>query len=195
MADEKRKMSERSLENLKLGAESRRQGKVRHNFTILPETVQWLKCSGNASEAIDNLVFAALDQKLFSINTHDRIDKEQVLSNNTHDQKEEPSTVSNDVYEQKIKELNQSLEETYLELSTVRSQLAESQGENNFQETRWKLTNRMNNEFVEQRQKDKAKIVDLLKPALKFPGNNAAPIKAQIRAVLALLDDVPNLEA
>ncbi len=112
MADEKRKMSERSLENLKLGAESRRQGKVRCNFTILPETIQWLKCSGNASSAIDNLVFAALNQKLFSKNIHDR--------------KEELSTVSNDVYERKIQELEQSLEETYQELSKMRSLLEES---------------------------------------------------------------------
>lgn len=184
MTDEKRKMSERSLENLKLGAESRRQGKVRHNFTILPETVQWLKCSGNASEAIDNLVFAALDKKLFSTNTHDRIDKEQTLSNNTHERIEEPNTVSNNAYNQRVLELNLSLEETYLELSTVRSCLEESR------EREQLLTYQLN--YCQQ---DRAKIIDLLKPALKFPGNNAAPIKAQIRAVLALLDDAQKSEA
>jgi hypothetical protein len=178
MTDEKRKMSERSLENLKLGAESRRQGKVRHNFTILPETVQWLKSSGNASEAIDNLVFAALNQKLFSINTHDRIDKEQTLSNNTHDQKEEPSTTSNDVYEQKIQELNQSLEETYLELSAVRSRLEESQQKEQL----------LIDELSHCR-RDGTKISNLLKPTLKLPANNATPIKVQIRAVLALLEE------
>jgi hypothetical protein len=178
MTDEKRRMSERSLENLKLGAESRRQGKVRHNFTILPETVQWLKCSGNASEAIDNLVLAALDQKLFSINTHDRKDKEQTLSNDTHDRIEELHTVSNDVYEQKIQELNQSLEETYLELLSARSRLEK------LREKEQLLIDELNHCG-----RDRAKIVDLLKPALKLPANNATPIKAQIRAVLALLSE------
>lgn len=178
MIDEKRKMSERSLENLKLGAESRRQGKVRHNFTILPETVQWLKCSGNASEAIDNLVFAALNQKLSSSSTHDWIDKEQALSNDTHERKQELNTVSNDVYEQKIQEFNQSLEQTYLELSTVRSRLKE------LFEREQLLIDQLNH-----CQQNRAKITDLLKPTLKLPGNNAAPIKAQIRAVLTLLDD------
>ena len=168
MADKERQVSERSLENLKLGAESRRQGKVRHNFTILPETVQWLKCSGNASEAIDNLVSAALNQELFSEDTHHR--------------KEEPSTISNNVYNRKIQEFNQSLEETYLELATVRLQLQESLGKQQL------LTDQLN--YCQQ---DRTKITDLLKPALKFPGNNAAPIKAQIREVLTLLEDAQKL--
>jgi hypothetical protein len=169
MADKERQVSERSLENLKLGAESRRQGKLRHNFTILPETVQWLKGTGNASDAIDGLVEAARTGNL--------------NSKNTHDWKEAQNTESNDVYNQRILELNQSLEETYLELATVLSRLQESLDKQQL------LTNQLN--YCQQ---DRAKITELLKPALKFPGNNAAPIKAQIRAVIALLDDAQNLE-
>jgi vacuolar-type H+-ATPase subunit H len=45
-----------SLENLKLGAEARSQGKVRRNYTVLPETHEWLKSQGNASEMVDRLV-------------------------------------------------------------------------------------------------------------------------------------------
>lgn len=169
MADKERQVSERSLENLKLGAESRRQGKLRHNFTILPETVRWLKATGNASDAIDGLVEAAGTGNL--------------NSKNTHDWKEAQNTESNDVYDQRILELNQSLEETYLELATARSRLQESLDKQQL------LTNQL-----DCCQQDRVKIIDLLNPALKFPGDNAAPIKAQIRAVLALLNNVQNSE-
>jgi hypothetical protein len=105
MAEKERRVSERSLENLKLGAESRRQGKLRHNFTILPETVQWLKGTGNSSDTIDALVEAARNGGLVSSSTHDWKDKEQV--------------VSNDVYKQ--------VETLQSELAEVRSQLEKSQ--------------------------------------------------------------------
>jgi hypothetical protein len=62
----------RSLENLKLGGESRRQGKIRRTYTLLPETVEWLSQSGNASNSIDQLVkLAKLDfnQSTIALNT------------------------------------------------------------------------------------------------------------------------------
>jgi predicted RNase H-like nuclease (RuvC/YqgF family) len=205
MMDKVRQVSERSLENLKLGAKSRYQGKQRHNFTVLPETVQWLKGTGNASDAIDVLVEAAKDKGLFSNNTHDG----------------EAQAVSNDVYEGKIKDLEVSLEETQLELSKLRSQLAEAQGENNFQETRWKLAERMNDEAIDENRKLKQfnqeleaeleklklsepvatnqlsdnhaeilKATEILKAALNIPSNTGGKIKAQVREAIKLIDDI-----
>jgi predicted RNase H-like nuclease (RuvC/YqgF family) len=205
MTDKVRQVSERSLENLKLGAQSRYQGKQRHNFTVLPETVQWLKGTGNASDAIDVLVEAAKDKGLFSNNTHDR----------------KPEVVSNDVYEQNIKDLEVSLEETQLELSKLRSQLAEAQGENNFQETRWKLAERMNDEAIDENRKLKQlnqeleadleklklsepvttnqlsdnhseilKATEILKAALNIPSNTGGKIKTQIKEVLKLIGGI-----
>lgn len=88
MVEKERRVSERSLENLKLGAESRRLGKVRHNFTILPETMQWLRGTGNASDTIDGLVLAVKCGAL--------------SSKYTHDQKEDKLTISDNVYERII---------------------------------------------------------------------------------------------
>lgn len=59
MESKRKQICPRSLENLKLGASARNQDKVRHNFTLLPSTMAWLKATGNASEAIDNLVAVA----------------------------------------------------------------------------------------------------------------------------------------
>jgi predicted RNase H-like nuclease (RuvC/YqgF family) len=84
MATKERKISERSLENLKLGAQARYQGKARHNFTVLPETVEWLKATGNASDTIDALVEAARNGGLTSKSTHNWKDKEQVVSSDTY---------------------------------------------------------------------------------------------------------------
>ncbi len=95
MTDKVRQVSERSLENLKLGSKFRDKGKQRHNFTVLPETVQWLKDTGNASDAIDKLVEVARKGEL----------------------------LSNTEYQQKVKDLERDLEETYLELSRVRLEL------------------------------------------------------------------------
>ncbi len=53
-------MSPNSLENLKMGAIARNQGKVRCQVTILPETKQWLARSGNLSGRIDELVAKVL---------------------------------------------------------------------------------------------------------------------------------------
>lgn len=85
MTEKKRKVSERSLENLKLGSQARYQGKARHNFTILPETVEWLKGTGNASDAIDALVEAARNGGLKSNNTHYLEDKKESASNSVYD--------------------------------------------------------------------------------------------------------------
>lgn len=104
--EEKRQMNERSLENLKLGAESRKLGKVRHNFTILPETMEWLRGTGNASDAIDSLVQVAKSGGLNSSNTQERIEQKYQESIN--------------VYEREIQDLKRDLEETQLELAKTR---------------------------------------------------------------------------
>lgn len=205
MTDKVRQISERSLENLKLGAQSRDKGKQRHNFTVLPETVQWLKGTGNASDAIDVLVEAAKSKGLLSNNTHDR----------------ETEVVSNDVYEGKIKDLELSLEETYLELSKVRSQLAEAQGEINFQESELKRTQRNIDEALEEKQKveklnqelqaeleqrkvyeqntvdqlcechkDAFKAADILKTAVKLPVKKGTEIRNLMNEAIKLIDDI-----
>ncbi len=205
MTDKVRQVSERSLENLKLGAQSRYQGKQRHNFTVLPETVQWLKGTGNASDTIDVLVEAAKNKGLLSSNTHDR----------------ETEVVSNDVYEGKIKDLELSLEETYLELSKVRSQLAQAQGEINFQESELKRTQRNIDEALEEKQKveklnqelqaeleqrkiyeqntidqlcechkDAFKAADILKAAVKLPVKKGTEIRNLMNEAIKLIDDI-----
>lgn len=102
MLGKKKQVSQRSLENLKLGAESRRQDKQRHNFTLLPETVEWLKQSSNASDLIDRLVKSARAG--------------HIHPNNTHGKKAEELTILDDVYERMA-----SLER---ENEQLRSQLA-----------------------------------------------------------------------
>jgi len=47
---------ENSLENLKMGAVSRKQGKIRVNVTLLPVTLKWLDRNKNRSEMIDEIV-------------------------------------------------------------------------------------------------------------------------------------------
>lgn len=79
MAAKERQMNERSLENLKLGAQARYQGKLRQNFSILPETLEWLKKGGNASSRIDELVAAAKSGQLKSDYTQSR--KEESYQN------------------------------------------------------------------------------------------------------------------
>ncbi len=165
MIDKVRQVSERSLENLKLGAKSRYQGKQRHNFTVLPETVQWLKGTGNASDAIDVLVEAAKSNNL--------------LSSNTHGQKEQELPTSNNVYEQKIRELELSLEETYLELSKVRAQL----------ETEKALHSNMT-DLHHDCITSGFRAAEILKTALKLPSNKGGAIKDQMREAIKLIDDV-----
>lgn len=165
MTDKVRQVSERSLENLKLGAKSRYQGKQRHNFTVLPETVEWLKGTGNASDAIDVLVEAAKSKGL--------------LSNNTHGKEVQELVVSNNVYEQKIKDLELSMEETYLELSKVRAELEKRKT--------------YEQDFINQLcdcHKDAFKAADILKEALALKANAGGAIKEKIRAAIKLIDDI-----
>jgi hypothetical protein len=53
-----------SLENLKLGATARRKGKVKLNLTVLPDTADKLKRSGNASRFVELLLQAHEQKKL-----------------------------------------------------------------------------------------------------------------------------------
>lgn len=85
-------MNERSLLNLKLGAQVRYQGKVRHNVSLLPETMEWLKKGGNASQRIDELVAAAKSGELKPIHTHDRKDENNLLSESVYKQIEQLKT-------------------------------------------------------------------------------------------------------
>jgi hypothetical protein len=86
MLDKERRISERSLENLKLGAQARYQGKVRQNFTILPQTLEWLKKGGNASQRVDELVAAAMSGELKSSYTHEREAEKNLPSSNVYNQ-------------------------------------------------------------------------------------------------------------
>lgn len=86
MADKERQINERSLENLKLGAQARYQGKIRQNVSILPETSEWLKCSGNASGMIDDLVAAVKNGELRANYTHERTQVEPEKSNSVYKQ-------------------------------------------------------------------------------------------------------------
>ena len=60
----KRKISQASLENLKLGSSARRKGKIRCTVTILPQTKEWLARGGNVSERIDQVVRRIIDGEL-----------------------------------------------------------------------------------------------------------------------------------
>lgn len=112
VAGKERKISEHSLENLKLGAQARYQGKERHNFTVLPETLEWLKKGGNASRRIDELVAAAKSGELKPIHTHDR--------------KPENNLSSESVYKQ-IDELKSELEQVRQERDRLAQEVAANQ--------------------------------------------------------------------
>lgn len=53
-----------SVANLASEAAARAQTKTRLNVTVLPQTSNWLKERGNASQMIDELVAAAIDVNL-----------------------------------------------------------------------------------------------------------------------------------
>jgi hypothetical protein len=57
-------MSQASLENLKLGAAARSQGKKNLNVTLRPETIEILRRSGNASRMIERLVQAYQEKRV-----------------------------------------------------------------------------------------------------------------------------------
>lgn len=66
----KRTLHPNSKENLRLGPESLMQGdkpKVRHNFTLLDETVEWLQKHPSASAKIDELVRQVKEGQLVEI--------------------------------------------------------------------------------------------------------------------------------
>jgi len=67
---EKRTLHPNSKKNLRLGPESLMQGnkpKVRHNFTLLDETVEWLQKHPSASAKIDELVRQVKEGQLVEI--------------------------------------------------------------------------------------------------------------------------------
>lgn len=53
-----------SIKELEMGVSSHAQTKTRLNVTVLPKTSNWLKGQGNASQAIDELVAAAMTTNL-----------------------------------------------------------------------------------------------------------------------------------
>lgn len=59
-----RKMSQASLDNLKLGAAARSQGKKNLNVSLRSETIEVLKRSGNASRMIELLIQAHQEKRL-----------------------------------------------------------------------------------------------------------------------------------
>lgn len=71
----KRQVNPRSLENLKLGAEARNQGKQKFTCTLLPETINWLKARGNASLLIDTLVADAKTKRKYEKHTSSKSDE------------------------------------------------------------------------------------------------------------------------
>ncbi len=58
------KQNPKSLENLKLGAQSRYQGKIRVTATLLPSTKAWLEQNGNLSKRIDEIADQILAEEL-----------------------------------------------------------------------------------------------------------------------------------
>lgn len=128
MSGKERRVSDRSLENLKKGAIARYQGKERHNFTVLPETLQWLKCSGNASGMIDDLVAIARNGGLKSDNTHDESDETRPYSNNVYKQIESPGAeleqlrLERDQLDREVNELHAKIGDLDLELSKIKEQ-------------------------------------------------------------------------
>lgn len=167
----KHQVSERSLENLKLGAQTRYQGKVRRNTTLLPETIQWLEGTGNVSKGIDTLVDAARkgQLKFSSDNAHQQITNQQ--SNNTHDSKSESDTA--ELRWQEIAAQNQTqLMEQKLEMGRLR-QLEKDAAEQLALEVTKTL-----------------KAASILKQALSLKANAGGEIKKQIREALLLIDDI-----
>lgn len=112
-------MNERSLENLKLGAQARYQGKIRQNVSILPETLEWLKKSGNASSRIDELVKAAKSGDLKSEYTQHRKTEEQQKSDNVYNQIQELKT--------EIERLRQERDHLQQDCDQLATELAASQ--------------------------------------------------------------------
>lgn len=128
MADKERRINDRSLENLKLGAQARYQGKIRQNFTVLPETLEWLKKGGNASARIDQLVEAAKSGNLKSNNTHNGKDEEEINSNCVYKEIEalkaelERLHSERDQLDREVNELHAKVGDLDLELANLKEQ-------------------------------------------------------------------------
>jgi hypothetical protein len=73
-----REMNPNSLENLKMGAITRNQGKVRCQVTILPETKEWLARGGNLSGRIDEMVAKVLKGELVGVRKVEEMESEIV---------------------------------------------------------------------------------------------------------------------
>jgi hypothetical protein len=71
-----RKVNPKSLENLKMGAVARNQGKIRCQITILPETKEWLASGGNLSGRIDELVSKVLKGELVGGRKLEQLERE-----------------------------------------------------------------------------------------------------------------------
>ncbi len=71
-----RKMNPKSLENLKMGAITRNQGKIRCQITILPETKEWLARGGDLSGRIDELVKKVLKGELVGARKLEELQRE-----------------------------------------------------------------------------------------------------------------------
>ena len=137
--DEKlsRQMNDRSLDNLKLGAQARYQGKIRRNTTLLPETIAWLEGQGNLSAAIDRLVDNA--RNILPGDTHNQISQEaKSMSGNTHNRKDyknhdeaiiRSQAAKNQRLLTDVRILEKDLEAAKEEISQLRSQLAETKAE------------------------------------------------------------------
>ncbi|MGF1481266.1 MAG: hypothetical protein ACFB4I_17580 [Cyanophyceae cyanobacterium] len=64
-------MHPNSLANLEKGASARFKGKQQITLTLMPDVVQWLKRSGNASQRVEDLVAAARSGRLKPEVNHD----------------------------------------------------------------------------------------------------------------------------
>lgn len=74
------------MENLASEASSSAQKKTRLNVTVLPQTSDWLKERGNASQMIDELVAAAVDADFNSALAEQQLEKLQSENSQLKDQ-------------------------------------------------------------------------------------------------------------
>lgn len=188
----KRQINPRSLENLKLGAEARRQDKIRRNCSLLAETIQWLEGSGNASNMIDILVASARSGslKFNSDNAH-----EQNISSDAH----------NSIAESEAQELRSQLEQAEklakdqrLEIERLQTSInahdrncAELQRENQ----RLLELERDTSEQLAQEMSNGLKAASILKGlvtgySINLENNVGGRVKRQIKQALKLIDDI-----
>lgn len=179
MLDKGRRIHEHSLENLKLGAQARYQGKVRRNTSLLPATIAWLDAHGNASHLIDVLVASAKngELKLTSDNTHNQI--AETDSGNAHSQMLEAESqnlkVRLEQAEALLKEQNQASEKAHNRIVALQDELAKLVDQND------QLTREVY-AVVEANQ--------ILREALSLRANAGGAIKDKIRETLKVLEPI-----